>query len=242
MPSMQNFDESKVRRGATTAASNPGSFASHQRTPPGISLGDAAHGDEDGESASTSSRSSMNRPAPIKRISLTQSARSISEFTRESAYGDYDLNPPYQRGSVWDDERRVALIRSVLLGLPVGNITLNARPNPEVGQPFYAVVDGKQRIEALRAFVSGDIQVPAHWFDDADLNDADDVASRLVSYHDLSLRGQRVFTRNPIAVTDAHVSTIEDEAMIYRLVNTGGVAQAEEDLANARAVETGEQR
>lgn len=36
---MQNFDESTVRRGATTAASNAGSFASHNRSEPGIELG-----------------------------------------------------------------------------------------------------------------------------------------------------------------------------------------------------------
>lgn len=83
-----------------------------------------------------------------------------------------DLNPPYQRGSVWDDARRRNLMRSLLMGLPIGSVVLNRRdhaPAPAgftAAAPYIAVVDGKQRIETLRAVTDGLLPIPAVWVDE----------------------------------------------------------------------------
>jgi hypothetical protein len=76
-----------------------------------------------------------------------------------------DLNPPYQRGSVWGVERKRNLIRSLLMGLPIGAVFLNSR---HIMQPD-RVVDGKQRIEAILDFLGDGLAVPAEWFAETDL-------------------------------------------------------------------------
>ena len=64
---------------------------------------------------------------PIMRISSSNYNSPISRFTYENALDDYDLNPSYQRGHVWGVERKRNLIKSMLMGLPIGAIIVNNR-------------------------------------------------------------------------------------------------------------------
>ena len=176
---------------------------------------------------------------PLERVHLTAYTYSVGHFVLEDARSAFDLNPPYQRASVWDLDRRRALIRSLpSLGIPVGGITLNDRGPRATG--LYAVVDGKQRIETLRAFVDDEFAIPATWIEAEyvlETVDVDgwDVPGVVFSGLDRGFRTD--FRQRPIGVAEAKVTTIEAEAEIFRLINTGGVAQTEATLGNAAAVE-----
>lgn len=70
------------------------------------------------------------------------------------------LDPPYQRGDVWGVERRRNLIRSILLGLPIGALIFNDRfsaewKGPKAESLKMAVIDGRQRITTLLLFMRG---------------------------------------------------------------------------------------
>jgi hypothetical protein len=137
-----------------------------------------------------------------------------------------DLNPPYQRGSVWGVTRKRNLIRSLLMGLPIGAVFLNSR---DIMQPD-RVVDGKQRIEAILDFLGGALRVPAEWF----------VAEDLVSdiwgdayYSDLTLPAQRRFRSATVATYQTKLRTEAEERELFLLINYGGVAQGDVD-ADAR--------
>ncbi len=81
------------------------------------------------------------RPEPLPRLSLQSYNHTVMHYTMERDEGDiFDLETPYQRGSVWDDSRRQALIRSMLMGLPTGSVIINKRGYHL--QKAYAVVDG----------------------------------------------------------------------------------------------------
>jgi hypothetical protein len=147
-----------------------------------------------------------------------------------------DLNPPYQRGSVWGVERKRNLIRSLLMGLPIGAVFLNSR---HIMQPD-RVVDGKQRIEAILDFLGDGLAVPAEWFAETDLIPAavgqwgrGHLSTDIVVYSDLTLPAQRRFRSATVATYQTKLRTEAEERELFLLINYGGVAQGDVD-ADAR--------
>lgn len=192
-------------------------------------------------------------PAPLPELSLAARNYTASHWLPHDR-DSLDLDAPYQRGSVWDVERRRNLIRSLLMGLPIGAVVVAQLPYTR--DRNVRVVDGKQRIEALRAFFAGDVTVPGWWFDPADLADGEAARGRDVTAADLSDRGRRVlenksfpslefdsateYTRRPDGSWDRRTRTEEEmvaaEAAVYLLVNFGGVAQTDRDRARAETI------
>jgi len=64
--------------------------------------------------------------------------------------GNIELDPPYQRRSVWTDRRRSLLIDSLMIGLPVPEIVLAEIPGR---RGKYAVIDGKQRLQTITGYL-----------------------------------------------------------------------------------------
>ncbi|WIE81131.1 DUF262 domain-containing protein [Curtobacterium sp. MCSS17_016] len=185
--------------------------------------------------------------APLERLKLDQGPRAISYLTRDDDDNESELilDAPYQRGSVWDETRKQNLVRSVLIGLPAGSITINTQPyerHPGRADAVVNVVDGKQRIEALRGFVRSDYAIPSGWLHDEDVAETTDVPgwpAPGVFFKDTTIAFQRSFLRNPFSVVEAHLGSMEEEAELFRLINAGGVEQTDETMANALAVEQG---
>lgn len=76
-----------------------------------------------------------------------------------------DLNPPYQReGNIWNPAARSLLIDSIINGLDVPKIyfeTIRAHKLNPRGLPYrYAVIDGKQRLDSILAFLDNEISLP----------------------------------------------------------------------------------
>lgn len=67
-----------------------------------------------------------------------------------------NLDPDFQRRERWSPEKQSGLIESFLLNVPVPPIYL---AEDEYGQ--YSVVDGKQRLTAIRAFMSENLELRA---------------------------------------------------------------------------------
>lgn len=178
------------------------------------------------------------RPAPLKRLSLQSMNWTIMHYTMKRDGGDrFLLDAPYQRDSVWTEEKRQALIRSMLMGLPVGSVTLNKRSYDH--EQDIAVIDGKQRIETLRAWENDELEVPRHWFEEKWLEEPDS-DEPMVSYSGLSVIGHRFWGNMMLPAQEARVNTIAEEAEIYNLINRGGVDQTDEDMANAQSYESDE--
>ncbi len=65
--------------------------------------------------------------------------------------GSIDLEPRFQRRSAWRDDRQSRFVESLVLGLPVPQLTLAEMS----GRPHrYIVIDGKQRLLTLRRFAA----------------------------------------------------------------------------------------
>jgi hypothetical protein len=67
-------------------------------------------------------------------------------------YGQLDLNPPYQRRSVWTLNDRRFFLDTVFKHFPCPAIFLYQKTDRTLGKMIYHVVDGKQRLETLISF------------------------------------------------------------------------------------------
>lgn len=89
-------------------------------------------------------------PEPERRIV----AHPIAWFNDLYQRGLLDLDPPYQRRSVWNQTYREYFIETVLLDFPIPIIFLHEEID-EAGLATYSVVDGKQRLLTLLRFAEG---------------------------------------------------------------------------------------
>ncbi len=82
----------------------------------------------------------------------------IAWFNDLHQRGLLDLDPPYQRRSVWNQSYREYFIETVLLDFPVPIIFLHEDID-DAGLAKYSVVDGKQRLLTLLTFAAGEFPV-----------------------------------------------------------------------------------
>jgi hypothetical protein len=199
---------------------------------------------------------------PLPAILFSTLNMPVLSFLGPESRRDHDVAAPYQRGSVWNESQRRALIRSLLMNIPIGAIYRARFLVPDRGE-YFRIVDGKQRLEAIWAFADGLLTVPADWFEDRQI-EAGRVTAGQVSYAGLTEYGRRSFGMRTIAVLDfvsdretiavapgtgtagnarqfinrrrSPAEAIAYEAMIHGLINSTGSVQAAEDLARAAAL------
>lgn len=185
---------------------------------------------------------------PLTELRTENTARPIQwfEMIADGDETDLDIYQPYQRGNVWGDDRRRLLIRSLMLGVPIGAITVNDRFAAGFYESSYgadghgrmtpsrnwatAIIDGKQRFTAFVMWMRGELTVPASWFPESEIvsteNTDDGPYVRLTG---LVERQRRFFGNKPVPVVSAKVTTLAAEREIFDLINFGGVAQGETD-------------
>jgi hypothetical protein len=76
--------------------------------------------------------------------------KTVQEFTLLFTNGHLNLEPGFQRDSVWTPSDRKKLIESVLQGYPIPSVFLYRRSDN--GRLKYDVIDGKQRLESVLMF------------------------------------------------------------------------------------------
>lgn len=91
-----------------------------------------------------------------QRETTTRSVAWFLDLSRRE--GGIELDPPYQRRSVWNQSYRDYFIDTVLLNLPVPAIFLFEAIG-ENGSLSYSVVDGKQRLTTIYDFIGDEFPV-----------------------------------------------------------------------------------
>lgn len=87
---------------------------------------------------------------------ISQAVLSGNDWTTETIIsqinkGNIILDPKFQRRDAWDNRKKSNFIESLFLGLPIPQLVL-AESKTKKGN--YIVIDGKQRLLALRQFIS----------------------------------------------------------------------------------------
>ncbi len=176
---------------------------------------------------------------PLAESRMAERAWALSNFELWHERGRLELSPPYQRGEVWGLTRQRMLIRSMIEGLPIGSIVVNDRtrapqawPDAAAGRaPSFAVIDGKQRLLAIFAWLSGDLTVPASWFNQELVgcySTGED--GPYVAIDDLVSGMHSRWENKPLSTLEAHVSSLDEEREIFERINFGGVPQGSADL------------
>jgi len=95
-------------------------------------------------------------------------SQDISWFLDLNQRYQLDLNPPYQRRSVWTMKDRKFFLDTIFRDYPCPAIFLH-KTLDEKGVNIYHVVDGKQRLETVIKFVNNEISIDKN-FGDVNLN------------------------------------------------------------------------
>jgi hypothetical protein len=153
--------------------------------------------------------------------------------------------PAYQRGSVWNLDLRVGLVHALYSGSPIPPIIYSVDHDG-----FRSVIDGRQRLETLFAWVDGSFTVPGEWFDCPGAELDFDRVSTIIGNGDIK-SGRRAFSNLRFAGVEYDLETVWDaatrtatpvadqnriEAELYLMLNAAHVAHTDDDLAVARRI------
>ncbi len=83
----------------------------------------------------------------------------IANFYEGFELEKFNFEPPYQRRSLWSDEKKSFLIDSIIKNYPMPPIFLHQKINDDTGKTLYDVIDGKQRLTAIVDFIQNKIPI-----------------------------------------------------------------------------------
>lgn len=81
----------------------------------------------------------------------------IASFWEGVSLKKFNFSPPYQRDSVWTEEKQSFFIDSILRNFPIPPIFLHQKIDDDTGKISFEVVDGKQRLNSIISFIEGSI-------------------------------------------------------------------------------------
>ncbi len=151
----------------------------------------------------------------------TSSVQDVTWFLDLDDSKRLDLNPSYQRRSVWTRKDRIFFLDTIFKGYPCPAVYLHKTINDR-GRATYHVIDGKQRLETILKFTDNRITLPAE-FD----NSNPKLAGK--KWKDLDTENRKIFWNYSIPVDqfDAVDTSIID-AMFERLNKNTKKLEAQE--------------
>lgn len=131
--------------------------------------------------------------------------------------GGLNLDPDYQRVHVWTEAQQKAYVEYMLRGGEVGRtITWNAVGWMSTYEKPLELVDGKQRLEAVRKFLRNDLKVFGHTFE--------------------QFEDKLNFMEHSFNFAICNLRTREEILELYLNINAGGTPHTGEELDRVRAM------
>ncbi|MEX1107905.1 MAG: DUF262 domain-containing protein, partial [Dongiaceae bacterium] len=97
-------------------------------------------------------------------MTRTLTTQDISWFLDLHEKKQLNLNPPYQRRSVWSPRDRRFFIDTILNNYPAPPVFLH-KTQDDNGRSTYHVVDGKQRLQTIIDFTENKVRIPDNFSD-----------------------------------------------------------------------------
>lgn len=101
----------------------------------------------------------------LRRVERVISTHDVSWLLDLEKNGQLDLNPSYQRNSVWTARDRRFFMDTIFRNYPSPAIFLHKTMDDDTGKATYHVVDGKQRITTILNFVDNKFSLAADFGD-----------------------------------------------------------------------------
>lgn len=135
------------------------------------------------------------RPITVKCATLERNRDlqlSFNPYTLEGVLHRYyhfgvDMDPFYQRGYVWEQSDKELLIDSIFSNIKIGEIVFVERDRAEVQASgcLYEILDGKQRLDAIRGYYENRYPYQGLYFNDLSAKDRHVFLKRVVPIADL---------------------------------------------------------
>ncbi|MCD1630342.1 DUF262 domain-containing protein [Marinobacter sp. KM021] len=159
---------------------------------------------------------------------------SIAGFHEQNQLSKFNYNPPYQRRSVWSDEKQSYFIDSLLRNFPIPPVFLHRKIDEDTGKTTFDVIDGKQRLTAIGRFIAGEISASNEYGSEED----DDILSG-VTFSDLGKREDLKNYKTSFWKYDLPIEYIDpsDEGlieMVFDRLNRNGEPLKGQELRNAQ--------
>ena len=133
----------------------------------------------------------------------------ISDFLDWHREKRLELNPEFQRGSVWTPAARTFLIDTILRQLPVPKVYLRTRIDVSTKKSVREVVDGQQRLRAILDFADNKFSLSKR---------ASEYAGK--KYSDLTEQEQEAFLSYPLAVDQLVNASVDDVLEVFARLNS----------------------
>ena len=164
---------------------------------------------------------------PLPSLTHRPETKTIKDLENLYEEGLLNLQPGFQRQSVWSERDRAHLIDSILRNYPLPAIFLYRREHD--GQIIYDVIDGKQRIESILMFMG---QMRGRYWLKTQLPGSDE--AEWIDWHRLCKRRlQHLLTgyRIPAIEVDGDISDIID---LFVRINSTGKALTPQEKRHAK--------
>ena len=92
----------------------------------------------------------------LKKTKIVRQTWSILEIFQKIRDGKLILDPDYQRREIWGADKKTAFIESLFMDIMIPPIYVVEIPGDDLlEENKYEVVDGKQRLTAIKEFLEG---------------------------------------------------------------------------------------
>lgn len=170
----------------------------------------------------------------IKKLERNPTTISIASFHEQNQLKKYNYEPPYQRRSVWSDEKQSYFIDSILRNFPIPPIFLHRKIDPDTGRTNFDVIDGKQRLTAIARFINNEIPAANEYGPADDPNALDGAYFQDLSSNNLLSEFKSAFWKYdlPVEYIDPEdIGLIED---VFDRLNRNGEPLKGQELRNAQ--------
>lgn len=173
-------------------------------------------------------------PSMIDPMSVTKTTYAVVDFLEWQRQGSLDLQPFYQRRSVWNPRVKSLLIDSLLRGYPVPLIFLHNRLDVRTSQTIRQVVDGQQRLRTILAYVDIDCIDDADDWDRFTVLRSHNREYAGLSFQQLDDGVQRLILQTPLSV-NVLPADVDDVTVltIFQRMNSTGFKLNDQEIRNA---------
>jgi uncharacterized protein with ParB-like and HNH nuclease domain len=95
--------------------------------------------------------------------------KQVNTVNADFLAGKVYVDNSFQRRSVWVLKNKISLIETILMGFPMPEIYLwSSKPDPQTGATKLSIVDGQQRLTAIRDFIANAFSLHRDHLENAD--------------------------------------------------------------------------
>jgi len=187
-------------------------------------------GDEYDNDETSDDDSALFEDIEIDAITFLAETTSVRALLLSVEDEELDLAPPWQRGDVWQPNKKKNLIKSLLVGIPLPSLIIFNEKNGTS-----SVLDGKQRLTAIQQYIEGGdkkFKLPKYK-EDKTLEgfSLKDCGGKY--FDELPLAAKRKIRQTKISLTNLQNLDTSQIYVIFELYNTSGTRLNAAEIRNA---------